>query len=216
MWPDLLTNENKKAFVLHLYTQYCTSLWTNINWPIFLWGFSVPIQTNTVNKYNVLKKSQVAGVRPVGYSQSRARELNSREPRKNPVSSTMTFGPFSHVNISSKKAFVSKCFFVIFPRFECFEIWSPKLALTILFLVWEKVDELFLSHQSLHWSKGDLFEIHCVLSFSKVFNREKTTAPQATFTLFSCSPNFSRASYPQARALAYEPIIKLYLICNNG
>ena len=133
MWPDLLTNENKKAFVLHLYTQYCTSLWTNINWPIFLWGFSVPIQTNTVNKYNVLKKPQLAGVRPVGYSQSRARELNSREPRKNPVSSTMTFGPFSHVNISSKKAFVSKCFFVIFPRFECFEIWSPKLALTILF-----------------------------------------------------------------------------------
>ena len=133
MWPDLLTNENKKAFVLHLYTQYCTRLWTNINWPIFPWGFSVPIQTNTVNKYNVLKKSQLAGVRPVGYSQSRARELNSREPRKNPVSSTMTFGPFSHVNISSKKAFVSKCFFVIFPCFECFEIWSPKLALTILF-----------------------------------------------------------------------------------
>ena len=133
MWPDLLTNENKKAFVLHLYTQYCTRLWTNINWPIFPWGFSVPIQTNTVNKYNVLKKSQVTGVRPVGYSQSRARELNSREPRTNPVSSMMTFGPFSHVNISSKKAFVSKCFFAIFPCFECFEIWSPKLALTILF-----------------------------------------------------------------------------------
>ena len=133
MWPDLLTNENKKAFVLHLYTQYCTRLWTNINWPIFPWGFSVPIQTNTVNKYNVLKKSQLAGVRPVGYSQSRARELNSREPKTNPVSSTMTFGPFLHVNISSKKAFVSKCFFVIFPCFECFEIWSPKLALTILF-----------------------------------------------------------------------------------
>ena len=133
MWPDLLTNENKKAFVLHLYTQYCARLWTNINWPIFPWGFSVPIQTNTVNKYNVLKKSQLAGVRPVGYSQSRARELNSREPRTNPVSSTMTFGPFSHVNISSKKAFVSKCFFVIFPCFECFEIWSPKLSLTILF-----------------------------------------------------------------------------------
>ena len=133
MWPDLLTNENKKAFVLHLYTQYCTRLWTNINWPIFPRGFSVPIQTNTVNKYNVLKKSQLAGVRPVGYSQSRARELNSREPRTNPVSSTMTFGPFSHVNISSKKAFVSKCFFVIFPCFECFEIWSPKLSLTVLF-----------------------------------------------------------------------------------
>ena len=133
MWPDLLINENKKAFVLHLYTQLCTRLWTNINWPIFPWGFSVPIQTNTVNKYNVLKKSQVAGVRPVGYSQSRAMELNSREPRTNPVSSMMTFGPFSHVNISSKKAFVSKCFFAIFPCFECFEIWSPKLALTILF-----------------------------------------------------------------------------------
>ena len=56
----------------------------------------------------------------------------------------------------------------------------------------------------------------CVLSFSKVFNREKTTAPQATFTLLLCSPNVSRASYPQARALAYEPMIKLYLICNNG
>ena len=120
MWPDLLTNESKKAFVLHLYTQYCTRLWTNINWPIFPWGFSVPIQTNTVNKYNVLKKSQLAGVRPVGYSQSRARELNSREPRTNPVSSTMTFGPFSHVNISSKKAFVSKCFFVIFSLLRMF------------------------------------------------------------------------------------------------
>ena len=51
-------------------------------------AFLVPIQTNTVNKYYV-KKSQLARVRPVGYSQSRAKEL-------------------SFVNICSNKAFVSK------------------------------------------------------------------------------------------------------------
>ena len=83
-------------------------------------AFQCQCKKNTVNKYNVLKKSQLAGVRPVGYSQSRAKELNSREPRTNPVSSTMKFGPFSLVNICSNKAFVSKCFFVIFSLLRMF------------------------------------------------------------------------------------------------
>ena len=43
-------------------------------------------ETNVSNKHKVLEKSLLAGGRSVGYLHSAAKELNSGQPRKNPVS----------------------------------------------------------------------------------------------------------------------------------